>query len=201
MAISVHSLTLYELTLLMVFTCKDSEEWNATTFLTKLSLTILSNTVCKFETGHPCRLPPLLCGHVLIPWLSSSSGSVVTVDTSFSVKWGYKATLQLAARVPLWLGGSTLHQGRRHWSIEKPDTEGYLPISPPLDLANHDSVLWAIVLVIRSTIGWHLQAATSFPQPNTWSGRRSYLIHITWNLHPSSVVLQWMSTVEVITSH
>ena len=54
-----------------------------------------------------------------------------TVNTSCSVKQGYKATFQLMAGVPLWLGGSTLNQGRRCRSIKKPDMEGYLPITPP----------------------------------------------------------------------
>ena len=64
---------------------------------------------------------PPFCGHALMTWLSSSSG----------VKQDYEATLQLAARVPLQLGGSTLHQGRRHGFIMNPDMEGYLPITPP----------------------------------------------------------------------
>ena len=67
-----------------------------------------------------------------MPWLSSSSGTAVTVDTSSCLmKWGYKTTFQQVARVPLQLGGSTPHQGRRSWSIKKPDMEGYLPIIPP----------------------------------------------------------------------
>ena len=58
------------------------------------------------------------------------------------MKQGYKATLQLAARVPLQLGGSTLCQGRRCQFITNPDMEGYLPVYTPLfDLANHDPVL------------------------------------------------------------
>ena len=50
--------------------------------LTKIYLTMLSIAVCKFGMGNPCRLPPLLCGHILVPWLLSSSGTVLTVDIS-----------------------------------------------------------------------------------------------------------------------
>ena len=38
--------------------------------------------------------------------------------------------------------------------------------TPLFGLANHDSALWAVVLVIRSTIPWHLCTVMSFPQPN-----------------------------------
>ena len=65
--------------------------------LTKISLPILSIAACKFGMGNPCRLP-LSCGHILMPWLSSRSGTVVTVDTSSLMKQGYKANLLLAAR-------------------------------------------------------------------------------------------------------
>ena len=50
--------------------------------LRKISLTLLSMAVCKFGMGDPYRLPPLLFGHVLVPWLLSSSATVVTIDTS-----------------------------------------------------------------------------------------------------------------------
>ena len=136
------------MTLLIVFTCKDGDEWNVTQSFNKISLTILSITVCKCEMGYPCRLFPLLCGHILVPWLSSSSGSVVTLDTCL-MKWGYKATLLLAVRVPLWLDGSTPCQGRRCQSIEKPDMEGYLPMTPPILVFQtmtqfHEQLCWSL---------------------------------------------------------
>ena len=59
-------------------------------------------------------------------------GNPYPFDTSHLVNRGYKATLLLVARVPLWLGGSTLHQGRRFQFVEKPDIKGYLPITLPL---------------------------------------------------------------------
>ena len=49
-----------------------------------------------------------------------------------SYQQGYKASFLPAARVPLQLGGSTLHQGGRHQLIHPSDTEGYLPITPSL---------------------------------------------------------------------
>ena len=55
---------------------------------------------------------------------------------------GYKATLQLAARVPLHMGGSTLHQGGGCQFVPLHDTEGYLPVTPSMfGLANYDPVL------------------------------------------------------------
>ena len=74
------------MTLLMVFTCKDGDVMSEMLQnpLMKISLTILSIAGCKFGMGNPCRIPPS-CGHILMPWLSSSSGTVVTVDTSSSL--------------------------------------------------------------------------------------------------------------------
>ena len=60
---------------------------------------------------------------------------------TLSVQLGYKATLPLVLRVPLCMGGSNLCQGGRCQFVPPPDTEGYLPIAPPMfGLANHDPV-------------------------------------------------------------
>ena len=110
---------LYELTLLMVFICKDDDEWNTTIFLMKISLTTLSITVYDFWRGIPCRLPPFCVGTPSCPGchLGTVFGTVVNVNTSCSVKWGYKATLQLMARVPLPLGESTPRHSKGHWFV------------------------------------------------------------------------------------
>ena len=66
--------------------------------------------------------------------------------SSHSVQRGYKATFWPVARVPLHVGGSTLHQGGRHQLVHLPDMEGYLPItSPYLVLQNCDPVPWVVV--------------------------------------------------------
>ena len=46
--------------------------------LTRISLITLSIAVHNFGMGIPHGLPPF-CGHVLMPWLSSSSGAVVVL--------------------------------------------------------------------------------------------------------------------------
>ena len=86
--------------------------------------------VCNFWDGYSLWSTPCLwaCPCVLaVIWFWCCS----CTDTSHSVKQGYKATLLLVARIPLRLGGSTLDQVRRHQFVEKPDTEGSLPITCP----------------------------------------------------------------------
>ena len=57
----------------------------------------------------------------------------------------------------------------------------------------HDPVLWVVMVVIQFAIPWHLQAEMSIPPKFTWScqwfcqWRHPHPLHITWNLHPSSV--------------
>ena len=94
--------------------------------------TTLSITVHNFEMGISCSLPPF-CGHALMPWLSSGSGAVVVgINISFHLmKQGCKATLPLAARIPLCLGGSTLHQDRRHRFIQNLTQRGTYLLHPP----------------------------------------------------------------------
>ena len=92
------------------------------------------------------------------------------------------------ARVPLQLSGSILHQGRWWWVIEKLDMEGYFPIPYPLWSCNCDSVPWIVMVVIQSTVWWHLQAEDVYPSTKcTRSCRHLLPLHITWSLHPSSV--------------
>ena len=63
-AICVHLYAPYEMTLLIVFTCKDGDVMSEMLqiLLTKISLTILSIAVCKFGMGNPHRLPPFHVG-------------------------------------------------------------------------------------------------------------------------------------------
>ena len=83
------------------------------------------------------------------------------------------------------------------------DMEGYFPITPPMfGLANCDLVPWVVILISRFTIQWLLQAAMSFPWPNTCVPSDIYS-HITLPvvfIHPWWM-LQWTSMVEVVTSH
>ena len=52
----------------------------------------------------------------------------------------------------------------------------------------HDSVLWMVVVVIWSTIQFHLQAVMSLPPPNVHDPADiAHPLHVTWSLHPSSV--------------
>ena len=81
-------------------------------FLTKIFLTTLSIAVHNFWDGYSLWSTPFFwaCPHVLaVVWFWCCS----CIDTSHLVKQGYKATLVLAARVLLQLGGSTPCQGRR----------------------------------------------------------------------------------------
>ena len=50
------------MTVLMVFTCKDGDVMSEMlqNLLLKISLTILSITVCKIGMSNPCRLPPFM---------------------------------------------------------------------------------------------------------------------------------------------
>ena len=65
-----------------------------------------------------------------------------------------------------------------------------------------DPVLWVVALILGFTICWHLRAMMSFPQPNACVPSNIYshitlpevFTHLQW-------MLQWTSTVEVITSH
>ena len=115
--------------------------------------------------------------------------TIVSVNTSSClVKWGYKATLQLVARVPLQLSGSTPHQGTWWQVIKKLDTEGYLPVPYPLWSCNHDSVPWVVMAAIQSTLWWHWQAGDIYTSAKCMqSCRHPLLLHVTWSLHPSSV--------------
>ena len=106
------------------------------------------------------------------------------------VLWGYKATPLWAVRVPLCVGGCTLHQGGRCLLVPLPDTEGYLPITSPMfSLANHDPVLWVVTLVSRFTIQlciyeqWHHSLSQMHICP-LWCLQPC---HVTCGLHPSSV--------------
>ena len=57
----------------------------------------------------------------------------------------------------------------------------------------HIPVLWAVMVVIQSTIHWHQQVDIYPSTKHTWScwqfcqWRCLHLLHIAWNLHPSSV--------------
>ena len=123
---------------------------------------------CLFQSmflwEYSMQAPPFLCGHILMPWLSSISGTVVGINTSCLVKQGYKATFWLVARVPLWLGG-------RYCASEGEDTSlsvhltwrGTYLLHPLFGLANYDTVLWAVMVVFQSTVWWHLWAMTLNP--------------------------------------
>ena len=121
-----------------------------------------------------------------------------------SVQPGYKATLQLAARVPLHMCGSIPYQGGGWQFIPPPDMKGYLPISPPtmFGLANCDPVQWVVVSIFGFTIWWGLWAETSFPWPNVCVPSN---IYSNISLPGVFTHLQWMlwqtSMVEVVTWH
>ena len=75
-----------------------------------------------------------------------------------------------------------------------PDTEGYLPITPPFGLANNDPVPWVVVSVMGSTIQWHLWAAMSFPQPNIHG---PVDIHTHYTLPRVFTHHQWDAAVDI----
>ena len=53
---------------------------------------------------------------------------------------------------------------------------------------NCDSVWWVVVVVIQSTVQWHLWAEDVYPSAKCmWSCRHPLPLHITWSLHPSSM--------------
>ena len=156
------------------------------TTLTK-NFNALSIQSIVFGMGIPCSPPPVLwaCPHAMaVIWFWCCG----CVETSHSVKWGYKP-LQLAARVPLQLGGTTPHQGRRHQFIANPDMEGYLPITSPS--------LWSCKLwpsSVSSCVSHgvhHLMASMGsdvIPSAKcTCSFRCPHPLQVTWNLHLLSV--------------
>ena len=137
---------------------------------------------------------------VVTVWLLSTPVFVVVI---ISVATRVLSHPSMGSKGPLCMGGSILHQGCRHLLIPLPNMEGYLPATPPkFGLANCDPVPWVGTSVSRSTIQCHLWAATSFPQPNSCVPLdvNSHvtlpvvLTHLLW-------MLQWISMVEVITSH
>ena len=66
--------------------------------------------------------------------------------------------------------------------------EGYLPIPYPPWSCKPDSVLWVVMVVIQSTVWWHLWAEDVYPSAKHMQSCRHPLpIHITWSLHPSLV--------------
>ena len=162
--------------------------------------------------GIPSRLTPLLCGYALVPRLSSSSGTVVSVNTSsYLMKWGIKPPFSWQQGSLFdWVGVLCIRV-KDASSLVNLTQRGYLPITPPFGLANHDSVPWAVVSVIRSTIWWHLQAVMSFPQPNICDPADVHAYYtlpevFTYYTLPEVFtchqwMLQWTSTVEVITTH
>ena len=101
---------------------------------------------------------------------------------------GNKATIMSVAGVPLWMSGSILCQGRWLQVIEKPDMEGCIPVTYPQWSCYHDSVPWVVMVVIQSTIQWHLWAGDVYPSAKCMKSCKHPLpLHITWSLHPSSV--------------
>ena len=103
----------------------------------------------------------------------------------------------------LFVGWEYSALGERCHFVPPPNTEGYLPITPPMfGLANCDPVPWVVVSILGFTIWWCLWEAVSFPQQNACVPSDIYT-HIT--LPGIFTHLQWMlwqmSTVEVVTSH
>ena len=67
------------------------------------------------------------------------------------------------------------------------DTEGCIPISYPQWSCCHDSVPWVVMVVIQSTVWWHLWADI-YPSAKCMQSCRHRLpLHITWSLHLFSV--------------
>ena len=77
-------------------------------------------------SNHPLSF----CKHVLMLWVLVL-GFLLISGFFVIFNGGYEATPLRAARVPLIVGGSILHQGRRCQFFPLPDAEGYLPISLP----------------------------------------------------------------------
>ena len=117
------------------------------------------------------------------------------------MSWGNKATLTLAAGVPLQLSESILHQGRWWQVIKELDMEGCIPISYPQWSCYCDSVPWEVMVVIQSAIWWHLWAETSIPLPNACNPvdiHSHYMLPEVFT-HPQWT-LWWMATGEFIAS-
>ena len=104
------------------------------------------------------------------------------------MSWGNKATLMSAAGVPLWMSGSILYQARWQLVVVKLDMEGCIPITYCQWSCWHDSVPWVVMVVIQSTIWWHLWAGDIYPSTKHMQSCRHPLpMHVTWSLHPSSM--------------
>ena len=96
--------------------------------------------------------------------------------------------IPVATGIPFQMSGSILHWGKWWQIIIKPDMEGCTPITYPQWSCCHDSVPRVVMVVIQSTIWWHLWARDIYPSAKcTWSCRHPLPLHITWSLHPSSV--------------
>ena len=135
-----------------------------------------------FPTGYP----PFLFRHSLMP-TPSQFGSVMVPCGSLWMSSCNRATLMLAAGIPLQLSGSIPNQGRWWQVIKELDMEGCTPIPYSLWLCYHDLVPWVVVVVIQSTIQWHLQADIYPSAKHTWSCRHPLPLHITWSHHLSTV--------------
>ena len=166
----------------------------------KTSTTVYLSLV-SLEMVYPTGYLPFLFRHALM-LTPSQFGSVMVPCGSFWMSWGNKATLMLAAGVPLQLSGSILHQGRWWQVIEELDTEGCIPISYPQWSCYCDSVLWVVMAVIQSAIWWNLLAKMSIPLPNVCDPadiHSHYMLPEVFT-HPQWM-LWWTSTGEVIASH
>ena len=133
--------------------------------------------------------PQFFFRHALMPTSSQFISVMVFVVpcSSLEMSWGNRATLPSVAGVPLQLSGSILHQGRWWQVVEELDMEGCIPISYPQWSCYHDSVPWVVMVVIQSTIQWHLLANVYPSAKCTQSCRHPLPLHITWSLHPSLV--------------
>ena len=106
------------------------------------------------------------------------------------MKWRVQSHPSAGGKGPSSIGWEySACQGRGCWFIKKPDTEGYLPITPPPFwsckpwLSSMSScVSWEVHYLMASIGSDVIPSAKCI-----WYGRCSHLLHITWSLHPSSV--------------
>ena len=119
---------------------------------------------------------------------SSQFGSVIVPSDSLWMSWGNKATLTLAAGVPLQMSRNIPHQGGWQQVVKKLDMEGCIRVTYPQWSCCHDSVLWVVVAVIQSAIWCHLWAEDVYHSAKCMQSCRHPLPqHITLSLHPSTV--------------
>ena len=133
-------------------------------------------------------------------------GTVARADiSSCLVKLGYEATLSVSGKGPSlsWVRVFHVKVDDNESMSDSLTQDGTYPFHTPNGLATSDSVPWVVVVVIQSTVQWHLWAEDIYPSAKCMHDPVNIHFHYTLPevfTHPWWM-LWWTSIGEVITSH